>query len=326
MDARVARYPETIDLRLVARNALIGEAEAITLVANHVSADIERAAKLLHSVKGRVIVTGIGKSGHIAGKIASTFSSIGKPAQFIHASEASHGDLGALTSSDIVVALSNSGETAELSDFVAFCIESHIPIVAITGNGESSLARHATLAIVYPPVREVCALGRAPTTSTTVMMAIGDAVAVLLTHLIGTTDEHFGRRHPGGTLGARLLRIHELMHVGDRLPIVDATASMHEVVIEMSQKGFGTTIVRNAQGEPAGIITDGDLRRLGPSLWTLKAGEVANYKPFRVDQKELVETALLKMHERGVTCLLATDDTDKVIGLVHIHDCLRGSL
>jgi arabinose-5-phosphate isomerase len=158
------------------------------------------------------------------------------------------------------------------------------------------------------------------------MMAIGDAVAVLLTHLIGTTDEHFGRRHPGGTLGARLLRIHELMHVGERLPIVDATASMHEVVIEMSQKGFGTTIVRNAQGEPAGIITDGDLRRLGPSLWTLKAGEVANYKPYRVDQKELVETALLKMHERGVTCLLATDGTDKVIGLVHIHDCLRGSL
>jgi arabinose-5-phosphate isomerase len=326
MDAKVAYYPDMVDLRLMARTALVGEAEAITLVANQISGDIERAARLLHSVNGRVVVTGIGKSGHIARKIAATFSSIGKPSHFVHASEASHGDLGALTTNDIVLALSNSGETSELSDFIAFCNQWNIPLIAITGNAESSLARNATLSLVYPRVKEVCAIGRAPTTSTIVMMAIGDAIAVVLTHLLGTTEEHFGRHHPGGTLGLKLRKVSELMHVDDQLPVVDASTPMHDAVVTMSRKGFGSAIVRNEAGALSGVITDGDLRRMGPSLWNSTAGQVANYHPLCIGQDELVEQAILLMREKMVTCLLVTNRDQEVTGLIHIHDCLRGGL
>lgn len=324
MDSLIASDSGAVDLRQMAQTALLGEAEAIASLAAPMASDIERAARLLCSVKGRVVVTGIGKSGHIGSKIAATFSSLGKPSHFIHASEASHGDLGALTSDDIVLALSNSGETSELSDFIAYCTQWSIPLVAITGNGASALARAATMSLVYPAVKEVCAIGRAPTTSTIVMMAIGDAIAVLLTHLLGTTDEHFTRHHPGGSLGMKLKKVSELMHAGDQLPVVEAGTLMHEAIVVMSRKGFGSAIVRNGQGVLAGVITDGDLRRMGPTLWQSTADQVANYNPLSVGQHELVEDALLRMREKMVTCLLVRDLDNQVVGLIHIHDCLRG--
>lgn len=311
------------DLRPIAHAALMGESNAIALVASEITDDIQSAAELLFSASGRVVVTGIGKSGHVGRKLAATLSSIGKPAQFVHASEASHGDLGALAPGDIVLALSNSGETPELSDFIAFCGHWDIPLVAITSNPDSSLARHAAMSLIYPRVKEVCAIGRAPTTSTTVMMAIGDAIAVVLTHLLGTTDEHFGRHHPGGSLGSRLRKVGDLMRSGDTLPVVDYSCPMHDAIIEMSHKGLGSTIVRDAKGNFAGVITDGDLRRLGPTLWSKLAGEVANFEPQSVDRDELAELALARMHEGRITSLLVTDADDEIVGLIHIHDCLR---
>lgn len=317
---------DLIDMRLVIRGALLGESQAIALVAELLPADIERAAKMIAAAEGRVAFTGIGKSGHVARKIAATFSSIGKPAQFVHASEASHGDLGALAPGDIVVALSHSGETAELSDIVAYCTHWGIPLLALTGNGESSLAQRATFALVYPKVREVCAIGRAPTTSTILMMAIGDALAVALTHLLGTSEEQFGRHHPGGTLGARLRKVCDLMHSGEELPVVDHASSMNEAVIEMSRKGFGMTLVRDASGELSGLITDGDLRRKNAELWHSLAGDVANFQPRLIGEDALAEEALLIMRELKVTCLPVTGPDSRIRGLIHIHDCLRGGL
>lgn len=313
-------------MRLVIRGALLGESQAIAQAADVLPGDIEQAARMVAAAEGRVAFTGIGKSGHVGRKIAATFSSIGKPAQFVHASEASHGDLGALAPGDLVVALSHSGETAELSDIVTYCTHWGIPLIAITGNAQSSLAQQATFALVYPKVREVCAIGRAPTTSTILMMAIGDALAVALTHLLGTSEEQFGRHHPGGTLGARLRKVSDLMHSGDELPIVDPDTVMAEAVIEMSRKGFGMTLVRDAAGEIHGLITDGDLRRKSSELWSARAGEVANFQPRMIEENVLIEDALLIMRELKVTCLPVTGPDGRVKGLIHIHDCLRASL
>lgn len=313
-------------MRLAIRTALLGESQAIAQVADLLPTDIERAARLIAAAEGRVAFTGVGKSGHVARKISATFSSIGKPALFVHASEASHGDLGALAPGDLVVALSHSGETAELSDIVAYCTQWGIPLVAISGNRASSLVQRATFALVYPQAREVCAIGRAPTTSTIMMMAIGDALAVALTHLLGTSEEQFGRHHPGGTLGARLRKVSDLMHAGEEMPVVDHACPMNEAVIEMSRKGFGMTLVRDMAGDLRGLITDGDLRRKNAELWHSRAGDVANFQPRLISEDALAEEALLIMRELKVTCLLVTSGDGRVKGLIHIHDCLRGGL
>lgn len=298
------------------------EAAALQKTGPQVADQIAEVAALMHREAGRVVVTGIGKSGHVGRKISATLASIGKPAYFVHATEASHGDMGNLVDGDIVLALSNSGETPELSDVIHYCRSRGLPFVAITSQAGSALASFATHKIIYEPVTEVCAIGRAPTTSTTVMMVIGDALTVSLSRLLGTTDDDFGRFHPGGSLGARLKVVSEIAHSGADLPMVAAGTSMHDTMIKISEKGLGVALVRDADNRLTGIITDGDLRRQGPDVWDKTAGEVANYTPFTIAPDTFVSTALEKMQARKITSLVIAQDGE-LSGLIHIHDCLR---
>lgn len=299
------------------------EAEALQHTGKVVAPQIAKVSQLMYDEPGRVVVTGIGKSGHVARKISATLASIGKPAYFVHATEASHGDMGNLVDGDIVLALSNSGETSELSDVIHYCRSRKLPFVALTSDAQSALARFATHKIIYPPVKEVCAIGRAPTTSTTVMMVIGDALIVSLSRLLGTTDDDFKRFHPGGSLGSRLKTVAEIARSGEELPIVSAATSMHDAMVIMSEKGLGVTFVRDINEEIAGIITDGDLRRMGPDVWNKLAGEAANYNMQYISADTLVTTALEEMQARKVTSLAIAGSETELISLVHIHDCLR---
>ena len=299
------------------------EAAVLARTGPEVAEQIAEVARLVASEPGRVVVTGIGKSGHVARKIAATLASIGKPSYFVHATEASHGDMGNLVDGDIVLALSNSGETPELSDVIHYCRARDLPLISVTAYGQSALASFATHKVIYPPVQEVCVIGRAPTTSTTVMAVIGDALAVAITRLLGTTDDDFGRFHPGGSLGARLKLVGDIAHTGDALPVVDGDTPMHEAMIEMSQKALGVTLVRDGKGAVAGLITDGDLRRVGPGVWQKPAAEVANFAPLTVTGSTLVSEALSMMQNRKITSLVMTDGAGALTGIVHIHDCLR---
>ena len=299
------------------------EAAAIQRTGEAVVGQISDVAQLMYDEPGRVVVTGIGKSGHVARKISATLASIGKPAYFVHATEASHGDMGNLVDGDIVLALSNSGETPELSDIIHYCRNSGLPLVALTSKAESALAAFATHKIIYPSVKEVCTIGRAPTTSTTVMMVIGDALTVSLSRLLGTTDSDFGRFHPGGSLGSRLKLAQDLAHVGDELPIVSIDTSMHDAMIVMSEKGLGVTLVRNRHGLVTGLITDGDLRREGPGVWKKSAGDVANHDPLTISPDTLASVALEIMQSRKITSLVLAEPQNELSGLLHIHDCLR---
>jgi arabinose-5-phosphate isomerase len=314
---------DSADPEEVARGVLTEEGRALASAAPLVAGAIAEAATAMAGRNGRVIVSGVGKSGHVARKVAATLASIGQPAYFVHATEASHGDLGKLVKGDVVLAFSHSGETPELFDLIRFCQRLDLLLIGVTAEAESALARHAGIAIVYPPVDEVCVFGRAPTTSAILMMSIGDALAVCLSRLLGTTEDDFGQLHPGGSLGARLRKVADIMHKGSELPLVDHDSPMHEAMIEMSQKGLGVTLVRDAAGEAAGIITDGDLRRMGPDVWSRKAGEVANFNPQTIAGDALVGDALKKMQEKKITSLIVPDAGNRFTGLVHIHDCLR---
>ncbi len=258
----------------------------------------------------------------MARKIASTFSSVGKPALYVHAAEASHGDLGLVATGSAVLILSNSGETPELSDLIHFCQIHGVPIVAITARAESTLGRAATVALGYGAVTEVCLIGLAPTTSTIVQMAIGDALAVGLTRMMGTVPDDFRRYHPGGRLGARIARVERIMRTGDALPLVPPDMPMAEVVVEMSRKALGVAII-SADGERInGIITDGDMRRSVDRLWSSRARDIGSRQPVTVAPETLVADALALMTEKGITsCLVARDG--RLAGLVHVHDCLR---
>lgn len=309
------------DLLDLCRDAIRGEAEALSAFAEAAGPELADAVRLLGSATAPIVVSGVGKSGHVARKVASTFSSIGCPALFLHAAEASHGDLGLVARGAVALILSNSGETPELSDLLHYCEAHGIPSVAITAAADSTLGRQAHVTIAYGPVREVCLIGLAPTTSTTLQMAIGDALAVGLTRLLGTLPEDFRRYHPGGKLGARLARISSIMHIGDALPVVAPGAPMNEVVFEMSRKSLGVAIVSTG-GDIGGIITEGDLRRNLDRLWTLRAGDVATPHPVTVPPDMLVHDAVELMNARAITSLIVAE-ADRLTGLVHIHDCLR---
>ncbi|WP_210256056.1 KpsF/GutQ family sugar-phosphate isomerase [Chelativorans sp. Marseille-P2723] len=302
--------------------ALEAEAAAVAAYAVRRDPGLERAVRLLRDAKGTTIVSGVGKSGHIARKIASTLRSIGKPAIFLHATEASHGDLGVVGEGSAAIIISNSGETPELSDLLHYCRHHSVPIIAITSSPESTLGRHAHVALAYGSVSEVCPNGLAPTTSTTLALAIGDALAVGLATLLGSTAETFRRFHPGGKLGARLLRVADVMRTGDALPIVSAETPMHETVITMSAKGFGVAIV-SAGDRAVGLITDGDMRRNVERLWNCKAGDIIQGKPLATEPDLLVTEALERMRLHSITSLIVEDASGRLVGLLHIHDCLR---
>ncbi|HET6518685.1 MAG TPA: KpsF/GutQ family sugar-phosphate isomerase, partial [Geminicoccaceae bacterium] len=289
----------------------------------------------LAAARGRVVVTGMGKSGHVARKIAATLASTGTPALYVHPAEASHGDLGMIAPGDLVLALSNSGETPELADIVAHARRFGLPLVAITGRAGSTLAGAADLCLLLPPRPEACPMGLAPTTSTTAMMALGDALAVALLERRGFTAADFGRFHPGGRLGARLVRVEQLMHRGDGLPLVAPATALADAVLEMTAKRLGCVGVRgDADGRLVGIITDGDLRRrmqaCGRDRNPLegRAGDIMTRAPktIRPDALAVEAVALMNAAPRPVTVLFVVDDDDRPVGALHMHDCLRAGV
>ncbi|MDG1473231.1 MAG: KpsF/GutQ family sugar-phosphate isomerase [Ascidiaceihabitans sp.] len=313
--------------RDTARRVIEAEADALrVLAANLDDRFADAVIKLLES-KGRVIVTGIGKSGHIARKIAATLASTGTPAQFVHPAEASHGDLGMITSADIVIGISNSGEAPELANLVAYTRRFDIPLIAITKAENSSLGSQSDIVLLLPDLGEACGTGVVPTTSTTLTLAMGDALAVALMEHRAFTPEHFRDFHPGGKLGAQLSLVNDLMHAGDALPLVHLGTPMSDALIEISQKGFGVVGVVNNDGTLVGIVTDGDLRRHMDGLLSLTAQDVMTKAPTTITPQSLAEKAVHIMNDRKITCLFVVpQDTGAPTGLLHIHDCLRVGL
>ncbi|TDQ82125.1 arabinose-5-phosphate isomerase [Dongia mobilis] len=285
-----------------------------------------QALDILLAVAGRVIVTGMGKSGHIARKIAATLASTGTPAQFVHPGEASHGDMGMITAADAVIALSNSGETSELADLITYSRRWRIPLIAITSRRESTLGGAADVTLALPPTGEAGALGLAPTTSTTMMLALGDAIAVGLLERKGFSAADFRQLHPGGKLGQQLLRVADLMHVGAELPLIDTTAPMSQAIIEMSAKTFGCVGVTDAAGTLVGIVTDGDLRRhMGADLLAQKVADVMTRQPLTITSQALAAEALRVMNEKSITSLFVVDGK-RAAGIIRLHDCLRAGV
>ena len=305
------------------------EAQALAALADALDESFARAVDLLLQARGRVIVCGMGKSGHIARKIAATLASTGTPAQFVHPAEASHGDLGMMTSGDVAVVVSNSGETPELADVIAHTRRFEIPLIGVASDPRSTLLRQADVAIVLPPAKEACGTGVVPTTTTTMTLALGDALAVALMKHRHFTPDNFRDIHPGGKLGARLSKVSDLMHSGDELPLVGLDTPMDEALIVMTQKGFGVVGVTDTGGALAGIITDGDLRRHMEGLLGRRAGDVMTADPRTVAPGDLAEKAMAQMslHKPRVTCLFVVPEGQtQATGLIHIHDCLRAGI
>lgn len=317
-----------------ARRVLRLETQGLDALASSLGPEFSRALDLMESVgRGRLVVSGMGKSGHIGRKIAATLASTGTPAIFVHPSEASHGDLGMIArpdpsgrDGDVVLCLSNSGETLELGDLVAYTRRFAIPLIAILGRAPSALAQAADATLLLPPLTEACPLGLAPTTSTTAMLALGDALAVALLSRKGFTADQFGVLHPGGSLGRRLLHVRDIMHTGDALPLVAAAALMSEVLVEMTAKSFGCVGVLGPDGTLAGIITDGDLRRhMEPGLLTRAAGDIMTRSPRTIRPEALAAEALGQMNARAITSLFVAEE-GRALGIVHVHDCLRAGV
>ena len=309
----------------IARRVLATETEALVRLSDELPAKFDSVVSLLLNIRGRVIVSGMGKSGHVAAKIAATLASTGTPAQFVHPGEASHGDLGMITSADAVILISNSGETRELADMIGYCARFSIPMIAITKRAESTLATASDHILLLPDAPEACAIGMAPTTSTTLCMALGDALAVALMSNRGFGRDSYAHFHPGGSLGAALLRVSAVMHKGDELPVVSPTTPMSEALVVMSQKGFGVAAVVT-EGRVAGIITDGDLRRNMEGLLERRAGEVATPGPLVTQPDTLLTEALGVLNAKKRTVLLVVDEAERLVGLLHIHDALRAGV
>jgi arabinose-5-phosphate isomerase len=310
----------------VARQVLANEATALRALAGALDASFCRAIDLLAAVTGRVVVSGMGKSGHIGRKIAATLASTGTPALFVHPAEASHGDLGMIVAGDAVLALSNSGETAELADLIAHTRRFALPLVGITACATSALAQAADVALILPTAPEACPLGLAPTTSTTMQLALGDAIAVALLTRHGFGPADFGRFHPGGRLGARLRRVREVMHGNDELPLVPPDMAMDAGLLVMTEKRFGCLGVVDAQGRLIGILTDGDLRRaMGPDLLARRVGDIMTAAPRTIGPDALAAEALRAMNDtnRPITALFVVNAQRQPIGILHVHDLLR---
>lgn len=333
MDASLAivSAPARVDdesLRRSARRVIAAEATAIGELAGHVDDSFVAACHLMLECRGRVVVSGMGKSGHIARKIAATLASTGTPAFFVHAGEASHGDLGMITREDVVLALSNSGETDEVLQMLPTIKRQDTPLLAMTGNPQSRLARQADVHLDVSVSCEACPLGLAPTTSTTAALVMGDALAVALLDARGFTAEDFARSHPAGSLGRRLLlHISEVMHTGEGVPVVGADASLAETLVEMSRKGLGMSAIADADGRLLGVFTDGDLRRaLDDAAVDLRSTPVAslmnrNAKTIGADKLAIQAAQLMESHK--VHALLVVDDDNRLVGALNIHDLLR---
>lgn len=308
-----------------ARRVIGIEADALTTLADSLGADFDRAVEMILNAKGRVIVSGMGKSGHIGRKIAATLASTGTPAHFVHPAEASHGDLGMITKGDVALVLSNSGETAELADLIAHTRRFGIDMIGIASRAHSNLITQSDVGLLLPNAPEACGTGVVPTTSTTMTLALGDALAVALMEHRDFTAAQFRDFHPGGKLGAQLSKVADLMHPAADLPLVHEDTPMSETLLAMTEKGFGVAgVVQGAH--LVGVVTDGDLRRNMDGLLDKSTGTVMTKDPMTVVPHALAEAALGIMNERQITSLFVTDDAKTTIGLIHIHDCLRAGL
>lgn len=324
-------FPDTpdddagVDPRRIGAEVLRTEGRAILTLAENLPPAFNSAVAALLAAEGRVILSGMGKSGHVARKIAATLASTGTPAHFVHPAEASHGDLGMIAAGDVCVLLSNSGETRELDAIIAYTRRFGIPLIALTRAEGSTLAQSADIALLLPDAPEACAIGMAPTTSTTMALALGDALAVAVMRARGFGAEAFRTFHPGGKLGAQFLRVAAIMHSGDRLPMVTEDAPMPEVLMEMTGKGFGVAAVV-VDGRLTGVITDGDLRRNLDGLMTRRAADVATRSPRSIAPDALIAEAVRVMNGNKVNALCVVDGGGRLVGLIRLHDCLRAGV
>lgn len=304
------------------------EANATQALKARIDGNFKKACELVLQCKGRVIVTGMGKSGHIGNKIAATLASTGTPSFFVHPGEASHGDLGMITEKDALIGLSNSGETNELGDIVEFARRNMVPVIAMVGRMPSTLGSAADVCLLTPDAPEACPHVLAPTTSTTMMLALGDALAVALLERRNFTARDFGRLHPGGKLGRRLVTVADIMHKGAELPLAASGTLMSEALIEMTAKSLGCIAITDAQGCLAGIITDGDLRRgmKNADLLSRTVDEAMTRTPRTIRATALASEGVGIMHENKVTSLFVLDGDRRPVGLLHIHDCLRAGV
>ena len=306
-----------------AKKVLKTEADALGKLKDDLPSDFSDLVKLILNLTGRVIVSGVGKSGHIGNKIAATLASTGTPAYFVHATEASHGDLGMITKQDLCLLISNSGETIEMFNILTHARRFGIPIATMSSNCESTLVKAANFKLCLPMVDEACPIGMAPTTSTTMMLALGDALAVALMEAKSFNAENFKVFHPGGKLGAKLMTVSQLMHKDDTMPLVKTKTSMKETLLTMSTKGFGIAAIVDEIGSLVGVITDGDLRRHIDDLMGKNAGDIASLSPITIAEETFVVDALNLMQDRKISVLIVTSADNKPVGIIHIQDLLR---
>lgn len=312
----------------VGKKVLETEAEALHALAARLNSDFEKSVNIIHEIKGRVVVTGMGKSGLVGKKIAATLASTGTPAFFLHPAEASHGDLGMVTERDIIIAISNSGETEELIGLIPFLKRFRVKLISMTGNVNSTLAKASDVTLDISVKEEACPMGIVPTASTSATMALGDALAVCLLIKKGLNEEDFARFHPGGSIGKKFfVKVADLMHTGDRLPLISFDTPMSRAVIEMSSKRLGHAVVVDGERKIAGVLTDGDVRRglerWGGKLFELQAQQVMTKNPKSISQDELAAKALSIMESFSITALVIPDEDGRPLGIIHLHDILR---
>jgi arabinose-5-phosphate isomerase len=312
-----------------AKQVIADEIEGLQRLRSSIGEEFVRAVELIYRCKGKVILTGIGKSGHIARKIASTLASTGTPSHFLHPSEALHGDLGTIEGKDVVIAISNSGESAEVISLIPYIKMLGVPLIGITNREKSTLAKHSDVHLFLNVHREACPLQLAPTTSSTATLVLGDAIAMTLLKIRGFTREDFALRHPAGALGRKLRLVKDLYHTGQELPLVSEEEPMNRVILEITSKGFGATAVVDEEGKLTGIITDGDLRRFveaGGNFDKSRARDVMTKNPKVIRAEQTALEALRKMEEFKITVLIVVDESNKPIGIIHMHDILRAEI
>jgi arabinose-5-phosphate isomerase len=309
---------------------LINEAEAIQAMVERIDERFEKACELILACKGRIVVTGMGKSGHIGNKIAATLASTGTPAFFMHPGEASHGDLGMITAQDLLIALSNSGETAEITTLLPLIKRLKLPLISLTGNPGSTLAEFADINLDVAVEKEACPLGLAPTSSTTASLAMGDALAVAILQARGFTEEDFARSHPGGSLGRRLLlRVSDIMHTGNAIPVVDQSATLKQALLEISNKGLGMTAIADSHRKLLGIFTDGDLRRTLDSQANIQTALIPEHMTANcvtIQPEQIASDALTLMDDKKINALIVTDKNGLIQGALNMHDLLRAGI
>jgi arabinose-5-phosphate isomerase len=319
----LANNPAILSARLTLSTEIAGLASLAEALEGDLGFAFSKAVEAILTAPGRVIITGMGKSGHVGRKIAATMASTGTPAHFVHPGEASHGDLGMIQPNDVILAISWSGEASELADIIAYAERYHVKLISITSQAESSLAKGSDICLCLPRAKEACPNGLAPTTSTTMQLALGDALAVALLESRGFTSQDFRRFHPGGKLGAQLRQVGAVMHTGERLPLIHSGMPMSEAVLTISAKGLGCVIVATADGKLAGLVTDGDLRRhMASDLLGRPVEEIMTKSPKTVSPDTLIAEALEIMESRKISSLVVVTD-EKPVGLIHILDLLR---